>query len=122
MILTYEDCHFPFAGEEEPKPRCGSSWRGWDEVQRVGNGNQRRILAALGLRRALVMMNHITTSVASCREPPKSVLIGQDHRTLVLVPETEDSSFPRRRESISGPNGYGRPWEMDPRLRGDDEL
>ena len=25
LILTHEDCHFLFAGKEQPKPRCGSS-------------------------------------------------------------------------------------------------
>ena len=44
-----------------------------------------RFLAALGLRRALATMNHIAASDAPCREPPETVLMGQDHRSLVLV-------------------------------------
>src|SRR3546814_13781797 len=45
-----------------------------------------RFLAALGQRRLLVTMNHIATSQPPCREPPETVLMGQDHRTLVLHP------------------------------------
>src|SRR3546814_21041924 len=37
-------------------------------------------------RRLLVTMNHIATSQPPCREPPETVLMGQDHRTLVLHP------------------------------------
>src|SRR3546814_18268930 len=31
-------------------------------------------------------MNHIATSQPPCREPPETVLMGQNHRTLVLHP------------------------------------
>jgi len=79
VILTYEDCQ--------------SSGRDW---QPCG-----RFLVALELRRALVTMNHIATSDASCREPPKTVFIGQDHRRLVLlftIHQKPTSSFPLKRE------------------------
>ena len=42
-------------------------------------------LAALGLRHVLAMMNHITTSDAPSREPPETVLMGQDQCRLVLA-------------------------------------
>ena len=42
-----------------------------------------RFLVALGQRRALVTMNHIDTSDAPCPEPPETVLMGQDQRSLV---------------------------------------
>src|SRR3546814_16099983 len=43
-----------------------------------------RFLAALGQRRLLGTMNHIVPAQPPRREPPETVLIGQDHRTLVL--------------------------------------
>ena len=55
-----------------------ASWRGCDDVQRAGQGNRRLLVAALGQRRALVTMNHIATASAPCREPPLTVLMGQD--------------------------------------------
>src|SRR3546814_5128669 len=51
-----------------------------------------RFLAALGQRRLLVTMNHIATSQPPCREPPETVLMGQDHRTLVL-PRSQSAKF-----------------------------
>ncbi len=50
-----------------------------------GSDNRRRLLVALGQRRALVTMNHIDTSDAPCREPPEAVLMGQDQCRLVLT-------------------------------------
>lgn len=55
--------------------------------RRPASGNRQsygRFLAALGQRRVLGMMNHITPSNASCREPPETVLMGRDHCRLVL--------------------------------------
>jgi hypothetical protein len=44
----------------------------------------RRFLEALGLRRAFGTMNHIAPAGAPCRGPPETVLIGQEHRDVVL--------------------------------------
>ena len=59
---------------------CGADKRG---CAGAAASNHRRVLAALGLRHVLVMMNHITPSDAPCREPPEPVLMGQDQCRLV---------------------------------------
>ena len=45
-----------------------------------------RLLVALGQRRDLATMSHVVTSDAPCREPPETVLIGQDHCRMVSPP------------------------------------
>src|SRR3546814_4534630 len=84
--MTQEDCQSRSlarrSGSGDGVHRCDaptlSSGRDWQP--------EGRFLAALGQRRLLVTMNHIATSQPPCREPPETVLMGQDHRTLVLHP------------------------------------
>ena len=84
LILTHEDCHSRSlarsSGSGDVVHRrdaaTKSSGREW---QPCG-----RFLVALGQRRVLLAMNHIATSDAPCREPPETVLMGQDQCRLVL--------------------------------------
>ena len=83
VILTYEDWQSRLlarrSGSGDVVHRrdaaTKSSGREWQP--------EGRLWVALGLRRVLVTMNHIITSDAPCREPPKTVLMGQDQCRLV---------------------------------------
>ena len=52
-------------------------------VQRTGMETLRAASGGPQQRRGLGTMNHIAPSPTSRCEPPESVLMGQDHRTLV---------------------------------------
>src|SRR3546814_11463321 len=83
--MTQEDCQSRSlarrSGSGDGVHRCDaptlSSGRDWQP--------EGRFLEALGQRRMLVTMNHIAQSQPPSREPPETVLLGQDHRNMVLT-------------------------------------
>ena len=83
VILPHEDCQSCLLARRSREgdvvhrfeAATTSSARDWQP--------EGRFLTALGLRRGFGAMNHIAPSDAPSREPTETVLMGQDHPTLV---------------------------------------